>query len=342
MQPRDFNAVYAGEKLKFSVKTSTMQNKTSTTIKNYWIINLTIVSILILLLQLFFINPLTANTYTANFNGNYSDRTIWLPSYPGNVIGKNDTIIINKNVQLNTDVVVHGTLIVKDKSSLRGTNSLVVTEEGVVENKGILISRNINNQGLVRNNNILETSNDLINTGIMVNFESMIVGNIFENKGMISGNGGHMLVNRQLINYMEGQIGGNIDICSNDFRNVEGGSIDSTYLSFCGNRIYNGAFLTANLEREKVILNLLNTEDSRYEEYQIERSTDGKNFAQIANIEGDEINDFALAFKYTDRDPGASPILYYRVILKRGQQERVVPVIEVNNIFGIQTSSRIN
>ncbi|MDX2001932.1 MAG: hypothetical protein SFW35_05855 [Chitinophagales bacterium] len=284
-----------------------------------------------------------AAVFTAENNGMFNEATVWTPSYPGNIINNADTVIIGKHVKLNVDVIVKGTLIVRGQSSLLGEKNLVVLGEGRLINQGITIVQSLTNRGTVQNRSILETSKDLINTGTLMNNQSMVVGNILDNVGTISGNGGTLIANNKLVNSQSGIIEGNIDVCSSNFMNVDGGTLDSTNISFCGNRIFNSVFLTASLKKESVQLNLLNSADKKFKEYRVERSKDGINFEEIASVKGKDITNDSTAFRYTDNEVLNTNNLYYRIkLIEDDGDEKMIPAVQIGNIYatGMKASTK--
>jgi len=244
----------------------------------------------------------SATTMTVNGNGNFNDAKLWVDGYPGNVIHEGDTVMLSGNINLNVDVVIKGALIVKNNARFSGSKNLVIMDQGLLANNGITIVEGITNRGMVFNKSILETSKDLINTGKVINNQSMVVGNILDNVGTISGNGGQLIANNRFVNSQQGQIQGNIDVCSANFMNVDGGSIDSTFVSFCGARIFSEVFLTASIRKDHVVLSLLNSENKNYQKYEIEKSDDGDIYTTIASVEGKNIEDVTKSILQNEVD----------------------------------------
>jgi hypothetical protein len=274
-----------------------------------------------------------AGTFTTQEHGKYSSTTIWKNNYPGNLIRENDTVYINSNIQLSGDIVVKGVLIVNERHSLMGDNNLVVLNNGSFINKGITIVKSVTNRGLVRNNSILETNVDLINTGTLENNQSMIVGNILDNTGIITGSKGNIMANARLVNSAPGKITGTTDICSNDFSNVGGGTVDSVTVSFCGNRIFSSMFLTASVKAEGIQLNLNNCSKANYNEYRIEKSTDGENYTAVAFLRGVDVKNNEGPFIYQDNASVSTSSVFYRMkLIDAKGTERFIPAVEIGSI----------
>ncbi|CAN5288741.1 hypothetical protein BH09BAC1_BH09BAC1_15660 [soil metagenome] len=313
-----------------------MMTSTAQTYKGYTISNNMITKIkiggLLLAAMLSLSFSASATTHTITGNGNFNDTKLWANGYPGNVIFAGDTVMLSGNIELNIDVVVKGALIVKSQARLSGNKNLVIMDEGLLMNNGITIVEGITNRGMVFNKSILETRKDMINTGRVINNHSMIVGNILDNVGNISGNGGQLIANNKFVNSKGGQIQGNLDVCSASFMNVDGGSIDSTFVSFCGARIFSEVFLTASIRKDYVQLSLLNSENKKYQKYEIERSADGNAFTTIASVEGSSIEDATKAFRYQDSDLTASSKVYYRMKLTNTDGSvNMLPAIEIGS-----------
>jgi hypothetical protein len=240
--------------------------------------------------------------------------------------------MLSGNITMNVDVVVKGAIFIKSQARFTGNKNLVVMDEGLVMNNGMTIVDAISNRGTVYNKSILETHKDFINTGKVFNNQSMVVGNILDNVGSISGNGGQLIANAKFVNSKSGQIQGNIDVCSANFMNVDGGSIDSTFVSFCGARIFSEVYLTASIRKEQVVLSLLNSENKKFQKYEIEKSVDGLNFTTIASVEGNNIEDVSKAFRYSDIDMSASGKVTYRMTLtSEDGSVKMIPAVEIGN-----------
>ena len=281
-----------------------------------------------------------AKVYTATLQGEYDDKNVWVPSYPGNIIKETDTVIINNNLELKTDIVVKGHLLIKKDGSLMGNKNIVVLETGSFLNFGISIMGALSNKGMVYNRHILEVSDDFINSGDLYNQESMVVGHIVDNIGVITGNGGHLIANKKFVNSQTGEIIGNLDICSNNFMNVDGGYIDSTKLSFCGHRIFNSLYLTASVKKERIVLSLSNSQKKDYKKFHVERSIDGINFETIATI--DQVNevDGNARVQYVDQDAIRSNSIHYRMrVITQTDKEEIIPAVEVGNIYSRKLNS---
>jgi len=272
-----------------------------------------------------------AKVFTATLSGNYNDQNIWVPSYPGNIIKETDTVYIANSVKLTSDIVVKGVLMVRMSGSLMGTKHLVILPEGKLMNFGITIANGINNKGLLYNKHIIEIANDLINSGEIVNQESMVVGNITDNIGLITGQGGSLLTNKKFVNSQTGVLRGSIDVCSNSFMNVDGGTIDSTRLSFCGQRIFSNVYLTADIRRDNIVLSLKNGDNEDYKKFRVERSVDGINYKPIATITKPENGE---SFRYVDEEVVKSNSIFYRLkVIREDDSETFIPAVEVGNML---------
>lgn len=279
-----------------------------------------------------------AATYTALSTGKFNDEAVWQPEYPGNVVEEGDTMIIKSNLDMNVDVIVKGAMIVDNDGKLTGNKYLIVLDNGLMMNKGITIVEGLTNRGIVYNKHILETNADMINTGKLLNNESMVIGNIMDNTGTVTGNGGHLVANSQLVNAEGGAILGNIDICSSNFMNVGGARLDSTNISFCGNRIFNDVYLTANFKKDHIVLSLLNSENKQYKNYQIEKSQDGENYELVASIEGTEnTQEPGEAFRYlADNSAGGEKVYYRMKITQNDGSEKILPAVEVGTVLAVR------
>lgn len=276
-----------------------------------------------------------AAVYTASGMGNFNDENVWSPEYPGNVIKSTDTVKVTGQVNLNKDVLVEGMMLIDAEASLVGAGNLIVMEKAFFINKGLSIVGGITNQGVVYNKHILETNADFINSGKVLNNESVVVGKIMENLGLMTGNGGEYMASTKMINAQGGTITGNTDVCSNDFMNIDGGKIDSNYISFCGTRIFNDMFLTASVKSENIILNLKNSENLNAEKLEVERSTDGEEYKVIASLQKQDLLRDATGLKYVDNSLASGKVLKYRIKLTGADGEvKTLEAIEAAMIYG--------
>lgn len=277
---------------------------------------------------------LHARTFTASLTGNYSDPNIWIPAYPGNIIQEADTLVLNNDVKLTTDIVIKGTVLVRRTGSMMGNQKMVILPSGKFINFGTAVVDAINNRGLIYNRHVLEIAADLINSGEVFNQESMVVGNITDNIGLITGTGGNLISNKKLVNSQTGVIRGSMDICSNKFMNVDGGTIDSTHLSFCGQRIFRSIYLSADVRKENIMLSVKNAESKDYKKYKVERSVDGISYETIAEINRKDITDISLPFQYLDEEVVKGNSVFYRVrVTDEDNSEIFIPPVEVGNIL---------
>jgi hypothetical protein len=277
---------------------------------------------------------LKATTYTTQNNGNYTVAANWKIAYPGNFIQAADTVYINTHTQLNTDIIVKGTLIIRPRQALTGSRNIVVMAGGSVHNHGIAIVKAIVNKGTLHNHHILETEADIINSGWLHNYHSIISGNIFENTGTIDGKWGSIMANARFVNIGPGNITGTTDVCSNNFSSMNGSSIDSTTVSFCGSRIFTSAYLTASIKTEGIQLKLHNTRHADNKEYLIEKSTDGSYYTAIDTVKIQNAEAMQqTGIIYTDTAPVINAAVLYRVkiIARSGAIKQIAP-LEISNL----------
>lgn len=180
-----------------------------------------------------------AEIFSTKQSGNYDQREIWSPYYPGNVIKEEDTVVINNEINHNIDLVIRGTMVVQENASLSGIKKLIIIKSGTLLNLGNSKFGALTNRGVIYNQQKLEVALDFINSGNIINYSNIDVANILDNTGVIAGKGGSLSAARKFINSRSGTIKGHLDVCSNDFLNVEGGMVDTETTTFCGNTIFN-------------------------------------------------------------------------------------------------------
>ena len=256
-----------------------------------------------------------ASTYLANGSGNFTDSEVWETEAPGNITTEWDSIIIKGNIKLDIDLVLNGVLIIYPEARIMGSKNIIVLENGYINNAGLTVLGGLTNRGTLNNVGVIETSGDFINTGRISNNASLIIGNIFDNSGYVTGNGGKLMASKSIVNSTTGTIMGLNDVCAKEFMNVEGGRIDSVSISYCGQRIFNSLYISARLKKGGIEINVLNSENIKFKNYQVQRSDDGEEYKDVANVSSAEITDFTVSFRYKDAEAPINGEVYYKVIL---------------------------
>jgi len=104
------------------------------------------------LLVFFFLSLLNlqcfAKSFTTNASGNWTDASIWNPSYPGTSLGIGDTLIISHHVVLNTNITI-GTgaaVIIESSGSLiqSGSRTITMNGSGYLSSEGKITVNSIN------------------------------------------------------------------------------------------------------------------------------------------------------------------------------------------------------
>ncbi|GIV32521.1 MAG: hypothetical protein KatS3mg031_0056 [Chitinophagales bacterium] len=178
-----------------------------------------------------------AAVYSTIQQGAFDQTEIWSPQYPGNIIKENDTLLISHEIRLNADLLVKGTLIIEESASLIGLHNVIVVRTGTVINLGNMQVDLFTNRGAFYNRQHLEVITDFVNSGNIINHKDITVSNVIDNTGIMLGKGGSITATNKFINSRTGQIKGYLNVCSNNFLNVEGGVIDTQTTTFCGNPV---------------------------------------------------------------------------------------------------------
>lgn len=171
--------------------------------------------------------------------GSFNQQEVWKPFYPGNIIKEGDTVVIKNDIEHNMDVVVKGTFIIQENASLLGDKNMIIVKTGTLLNLGKSKFGLLTNRGAIYNQQNLEVTMDFVNSGNVINHQKIAVGNMLDNTGLLTGKGGDVSANGKFVNSRTGSIKGNLDVCSNNFLNVEGGTVDMETTTFCGNPIFN-------------------------------------------------------------------------------------------------------
>ncbi len=180
-----------------------------------------------------------ATVFSTHKTGSYNQQEIWKPFYPGNTIKEGDTVVIKNDIEHNVDVVVKGTIVIQENASLLGDRNLIIVQTGTLLNLGKSKFGLLTNRGAIYNQQNLEVTMDFVNSGNIINHQKIEVGNMLDNTGLLTGKGGDVSANGKFVNSRTGSIKGNLDVCSNNFLNVEGGTVDMETTTFCGNPIFN-------------------------------------------------------------------------------------------------------
>ena len=180
-----------------------------------------------------------ATVFSTFKTGSFNQQEIWKPFYPGNIIKEGDTVVIKNDIEHNMDVVVKGTFIIQENASLLGDKNMIVVKTGTLLNLGKSKFGLLTNRGAIYNQQNLEVTMDFVNSGNVINHQKIEVGNMLDNTGLLTGKGGDISANGKFVNSRTGTIKGNLDVCSNNFLNVEGGTVEMETTTFCGNPIFN-------------------------------------------------------------------------------------------------------
>ena len=283
----------------------------------------------------FLLQPVYAETYNTVAEGNYNDETIWEPSFPGTKITEKHMVIINHKVNIYCNLLVEGTIKIGKEGELNGNKGLMFLKTSKVQNFGVINVAHITNRGKLINHNSIEVANEIINTGMIKNNANIVVQDAIENIGTISGNGGSLKVYNTIFNVFGGYIGGSLDICADKFSNTDGASIDSVSLSFCGNRIFTGTFLTASLHKNRIELNLVNLKLNKYKYFEVLRSTDNSSFKPIGKLKSKKLKKLGKFLFIDKKYPNDEQTIYYKVkmVAKKKKKKKEAPVISVSNVF---------
>lgn len=189
--------------------------------------------------------PLQATVFVTNKAGVYSEAAIWNPFYPGNIVKETDTLVISTTVEQNIDMVVKGTVIIKETGSLIGEKNVIIIKSGTFLNLGNSEFGLLTNRGAIYNQKNLAIKMDFVNSGNVINHNTIVVGNLLDNTGLLTGKEGAISAKGKFVNSRTGSIKGNLDVCSTNFLNVEGGTVDIENTTFCGNPIFNSDALVS-------------------------------------------------------------------------------------------------
>jgi len=112
-------------------------------------------AILIILLQVIFFANCEAKRFYfhGTDNNEYVNPANWSPSYPGIEIGKNDTIIVQSDIQFSGfNLEVKGEIeIVMGASLIAKYNGIIIREGGKLMNEGEMRTKFIDNDGVIDN-----------------------------------------------------------------------------------------------------------------------------------------------------------------------------------------------
>ncbi len=254
----------------------------------------------------------SATTYNLTATGKWTAINIWSPSYPGDIIGSGDTVIIDQVVTANVPLTIFGTLIINEEAAIIGNKEIVISGGGTFINYGNSVARSIINDGTLINHLILESSENIVNNGTMINNETMVVGIDFINSGVLTGSEGMVMSNNEIMNNKGGEIQGTLDLCA-ALTITNYGNIDSMNLSICGIAVQQdivdwkvnltGEFIQIRLEDPKLI---------SYSYISIEKSVDGKSFNEIKAVQKNDFSKYDHSFTLHDDAPVTASI-YYRI-----------------------------
>lgn len=259
-----------------------------------------------------------AKTYTLG-SGKWNDAKIWDKEYAGTTVKAEDVVIITGQVTVTEGIMVNGTLQIEKGASMVGMRDLVIGKLGKFVNNGNTVMKRIVNEGLISNNLIMEAMEDIDNKGKIENNNNMVAGNNFDNYAGANAEGtnGAYFINNTIDVAPAANFGKNVDV-------FYGNAIEEA--AKAPDAPANPMILVASLNSRKVVLSISGNTRQDISKFDIEKSTDGKNYQLIETVTKSNGRE---AFNFTDSKISAQ-LTYYKVKATTASgAEEVLPVVTV-------------
>lgn len=248
----------------------------------------------LLIASTLFIFSAQAKSFTAVNTGKWNDANVWENKLaPTNNIEAGDVVIVKSHLILNTDLNLNGTLIVEKSFSVASTKNLIVSKNGKFVNSGNANFRSIQNEGKVDNYSQLESLGDVDNSGKVTNNVNMVTGaNLYNYNGSLYGKNGTYFVNGNIRNSDKSEFSKEIKVLVADNNSIS----KNTTMKIEAQVIQNSVVLVVNNQHKEPV-----------QSFTIQRSNDGVNFREIAQMNASE-NDISLV--YQDKNLNTDFVVY--------------------------------
>jgi hypothetical protein len=219
-----------------------------------------------------------ATTYIASQHGKFTDEKIWHPNYPGSNIAANDSVIISAQVVLNTALSIAGVLTIEKGASFQGNKDVAINQSGKLVNKGNTVVRRLLNEGRLDNQLVFETMLEVENHGTINTSSATIAGtSLLNQNGVLSGTQGSYFSNSTIISSPASIYEKGVKVFEASYTNPMA-EIDEAL--FCSSTL--NAFA---LGKQSVRIEINHLGKEKFSSIVLEKSTDGKYFQPIAEIE---------------------------------------------------------
>lgn len=219
-----------------------------------------------------------AKTYTASQHGKFTDEKIWFPSYPGNNIDAKDSIIISSQVVLNTPLTIAGLFTIEKGASFQGNKDVAISLTGKLVNKGNTVVRRLLNEGILDNQLVFETMLEVENRGTINTKSATVAGTSLLNQdGVLSGAKGSYFSNSTIISSPSSIYEKGVKVFEAAYTNPMAEIDEALYCNSTLNAIPSG--------KKSVRIEIAHLGKEKFSSIILEKSTDGKYFQPIAEIE---------------------------------------------------------
>ncbi len=272
-----------------------------------------------------------AKTYITVKGGNWTDKEIWQPSYPGILLKEKDSVIIYNKVTVDAYLIVRGHLHMSRGCIVLGAADMVIGKKGRVVNDGIYMGTGFVSRGSLINRGQFEVLHSIQNEGLVANNGAIIAGTSLNNFGTMTGTGAKFSAKGSILNGKNGLLTGELDVCSERFTNDHRATLDSAGVSFCGLRIFRRIYLNASNHSEGVALKVFNAAQSDFASVDILKSTEGDKFASIATFRKDQLKADETDFSFIDESNSVTSQVRYKLQINY-EDELIAYLPEVSTV----------
>jgi len=233
---------------------------------------------LLLLCALLAAKGAEAKTYIASQHGKFTDEKIWTPSYPGNNIDANDSIIISSQVVLNTPLSIAGVFTIEKGASFQGNKDVAISVTGKLVNKGNTVVRRLLNEGQLDNQLVFETMLEVENHGTINTKSATVAGtSLLNQNGVLGGVKGSYFSNSTIISSPSSIYEKGVKVFEAVYTNPMAEIDEALYCNSTLNAFASG--------KQSVRIEIAHLGKEKFTSIILEKSTDGKIFQPIAEIE---------------------------------------------------------
>lgn len=272
-------------------------------------------------------------------SGNWTSTAVWSS---GSVPIPTDAVSVSHEITLNTNITVSspGSMTINLGAALIGNTNITIASGATLVNYGYIDCKKITNNGTFINYGTIYTSNNFSNSGHLINCGLITVGTNFNNNsGVVSGPGGSLISENNVINnaggYISEQFICNVDGETNPLIS-NSGSIDSATVVICEQPLFVDLTAFEAVVEEGIVSISWTTASERNSNYfRLERSVDKVLFYEISTVDAAGISSEVINYQITDQNPLPGTSYYRLAEIDYEGNEKYSEIIEVSYVTNL-------